>query len=56
MLGALAIASGIAISAWGVRCATMRPRPSSLAGSLAAAAGLALAFLGAFKLMVPTLF
>jgi hypothetical protein len=56
VLGALAIASGVAISAWGVRCATTQPRPISLAGSIIAAAGLALAFLGAFKLVAPSLF
>jgi hypothetical protein len=56
VLGSLAIVVGVGISVWGVRCATTRPRPISLAGSLAAAAGLALAFLGVFGILVPTLF
>jgi len=55
-MGALAIASGLAISAWGVWTATTRPRPVSLAGALAAAGGLALAFLGALRIVAPGLF
>jgi hypothetical protein len=55
MLGALAILTGLAATAWGLRTITTRPRPTSLAGSLIAATGLALAFIGLFKLLVPTL-
>ena len=56
MLGGLFIALGLAISVWGVRTVVKRPRPASLAGSVVGAAGLALAFLGALKLVVPKLF
>lgn len=56
MIGALLIVLGSGISALGVWAATTRPRPVSLAGAIAAAAGLALAFLGAFRLVVPSLF
>ena len=56
VMGALAIVSGLAISAWGVWTATTRPRPVSLAGALAAAGGLVLAFLGALRIVAPGLF
>jgi hypothetical protein len=55
-VGALAIASGLVISAWGVFTAVTRARPISLAGGLAAAAGLVLAFLGALRIVAPGMF
>jgi hypothetical protein len=49
MTSALLIASGLGLSAWGVWTATTRARPVSLAGSIIAAAGLAVAFAGMLR-------
>jgi hypothetical protein len=51
VIGALCIVAGLGLSGWGVRAATTRPRPGSLAAALIAAAGLGLAFWGALALI-----
>jgi hypothetical protein len=51
VIGVLLIGVGLASSAWGIWTATTRARPASLAGSIIAAVGLALAFAGAVLLL-----
>jgi hypothetical protein len=53
VIAAFAVPCGLALAAWGVRAATTRPRPVSLAAAVLAAAGLAMALLGALRLAAP---
>jgi hypothetical protein len=50
------ILGGLALAGWGIAIAVGAGRPRNLAGALGAAAGLALALLGAARWLVPGFF
>ena len=52
-LGALMMAAGALLCAWGMRAATSGRRPLDLVGAVAAALGIALAGAGGAQLVVP---
>jgi hypothetical protein len=56
VVGALLVLFGLGAAFWGVRTASARPRPASLAGAVVAAIGLALALLGALGVARPEFF
>ena len=55
-LGGFLIVAGLAVMVTGVRIATQKPRPANIGGALLAPLGLAIAFLGAARLLSPAFF